>query len=897
MRGWRSAALLLAWWAGTASAADPERGARLFATSPAPGLLACAECHSEDPLVNNFGNIFVGRNAAPLIVRAVLSNTGGMVVFREWYDDAALADIAAYLGNSPGRVDFGTQPLGAASGPRSVAVRASSKLGVDGLQLTAEGDFAIAGSDCGAALAARASCEVQVVFRPQAGGLRSGALQIAHSGLPTPARVVLVGQGLDRPPAQARVLPATLNFPAPGSTRRMALLNDSVEPLRLSAVAMSSSAFRVEGGSCAAGQVLAGGQSCMLVLRWQTAAQPSAVLSLVHDGVGGRSEVALAGASGAARPAAVFSVASVDFGQVEPGRVSATQDLWLFNLGAADLRLGALRAPQPDFEIVGGSCGAGVTLAPAAACRVQLRWRPARAGLATAELRATIQGADEPLRLPLAGRTQGAAGLPSIAPAWLPLQAAIGARSAAGRAWVVNRGSAPVRLAAPVFEGDAAADFELAAGGTCGVGQVLAPQAACALAVSYRPSTAGRANARLRLAHDGAGGAVLLALAGTTASLPWLDRAGLDFPSGAAATEVQTVTVSARGDEPLRLARIDRVGDDATDFRLGGSCAIGRELATGSSCTVEVRFVPSGPGWRSATLALGMDNGGTALVSLSGGLAPRAVDEPAAASLQWRADGGKAAWAITAVGELAAATLRLHNGSAAAVTLQALGVAGAAAAEYSVDATSECRTGAVLAPGASCAARLNFHPTGAGPRRATLTAWLAGRDPVSTSLAATGLAPALGVAVASPAELRFPAALTGADAAQSATLVNDGPGPLTVQPAVLQGGGFVTLPAPADEVCGGEGWALLPGESCRVGINWTGGAAAQLGGRWSVLAGEQAVGVTMAVSEDPAETPNVGGGAVSLGTGNALSDLLLLFVIAVVVGRALRRDATESADA
>ena len=46
------------------------RGAALFAQAPAPGLLGCIDCHSENPHLNNFGNIWVGRNAVALIERA-----------------------------------------------------------------------------------------------------------------------------------------------------------------------------------------------------------------------------------------------------------------------------------------------------------------------------------------------------------------------------------------------------------------------------------------------------------------------------------------------------------------------------------------------------------------------------------------------------------------------------------------------------------------------------------------------------------------------------------------------------------------------------------------------------------------------------------------------------------
>lgn len=52
---------------GVCWSADPVRGARLFATPLRADLLACADCHSDDPVNNNFGNIWAGRHAPALI--------------------------------------------------------------------------------------------------------------------------------------------------------------------------------------------------------------------------------------------------------------------------------------------------------------------------------------------------------------------------------------------------------------------------------------------------------------------------------------------------------------------------------------------------------------------------------------------------------------------------------------------------------------------------------------------------------------------------------------------------------------------------------------------------------------------------------------------------------------
>ena len=100
------AACCMALTALPSSAADAAAGAQRFATPPLAGLLACADCHSDNPQRNNFGNIWSGRNAVALIQRAVSSNTGGMGYFSNFYSSADFANIAAYLGNTPASLAF-----------------------------------------------------------------------------------------------------------------------------------------------------------------------------------------------------------------------------------------------------------------------------------------------------------------------------------------------------------------------------------------------------------------------------------------------------------------------------------------------------------------------------------------------------------------------------------------------------------------------------------------------------------------------------------------------------------------------------------------------------------------------------------------------------------------------
>jgi cytochrome c553 len=183
-------------WPNTTLPVDPWRGSQLFATPPKPGMLACADCHGENPTANNFGNIYSGRNAVALIQRAVSSNTGGMGVFNGWYNASDLADIAAFLGVAPNKLLFAPRPVGTVSATQTVTISSSAKTGLNAISISAQGDFVLAANSCATTLARFSACRIEVAFKPTQSASRSGQILIMHDGLPAPVKVLLQGTGI-----------------------------------------------------------------------------------------------------------------------------------------------------------------------------------------------------------------------------------------------------------------------------------------------------------------------------------------------------------------------------------------------------------------------------------------------------------------------------------------------------------------------------------------------------------------------------------------------------------------------------------------------------------------------------------------------------------------------------
>ena len=916
-------------WCLSGQAADPVRGAALFAQAPAPGLLGCIDCHSDNPQVNNFGNIWVGRNAVALIERAMGTNTGGMGYLLSYRSPADLADIAAYLGNMPGSLSFPLTAVGSSSAVQAITVRTSTKTGVGAFAARTEGDFVVRASTCGAEVPRFSECTVDIAFTPTAGGPRSGALLISHDGTPTPVRIALDGLAPERIPAVATLLPGLLDFgtsPAglPGALRNLTLANHSAEPLTVIGVQASAPPFVIAGGSCAPGTVLASGQRCTVSLRFDPAAAGplNGTLTIVHDGIGGRSTVVLAGSGRAGGvPLLRAHPGAVSFGVAQAAGTPVLQTVTLLNAGSAPLTTAEAGTTGDDFTIERNGCAAALPLATGQTCQLQLAFRPPRAGSFSAELRVTGAGLADALRLPLYGRATLDQALLQASPERLPFEETVG-QASVQQLTMVNRGSVATRVSSLALTGPGATEFAVAPGTTCQPGGVLVPGTGCTIALRFAPTSVGQRAARVQVLAEGSDTPVAIAeLAGTAhaqaAPRMLLDAVALTFAEqsvgSATAGAPQQVTVHNAGRETLHWDSVKVVGDHAADFKIEGKCATSPTLAAGTSCTLQLHFTPQAAGLRTASLRLAPADGTpVALVQLAGsgvaaGKAPLGVGTPALDSgspprtdrsdsdpgLEWQVQATTHTHAGTALGQavVGPAWTVVNRGSAAAAPLR-WRFAGAAAADYSIDAASTCAPGTVLPAGGTCFVSVRFHP-GAGGVRAAELQLTAGDATLTQGLEGKGSAPAAGVLAAAPVAAVFQAAPGRTPAAQSVTWHNEGAAVLHVQSIALPGSAF-TLRTPGPDACPAEAFDLLPGQSCQVEVSWTGSAAGAAGAQL-VATSDDAWGgadVPVTVSESPASRSNVGAGGGAVGSS---AWLLALAAAALALRRAARpRQETES---
>lgn len=273
-----------------------------------------------------------------------------------------------------------------------------------------------------------------------------------------------------------------------------------------------------------------------------------------------------------------------------------------------------------------------------------------------------------------------------------------------------------------------------------------------------------------------------------------LNPTSLTFAAEAVATAsaAQTITVTNTGAAPLTVSQIATSGD----FTETDTCTTAR-VAPGSSCSIQVRFLPTATGSRSGTLTVyGNVAGGQATASLTGTGTPAAavVLNPIALTF--------AATVINATSPVQ--NITISNTGGATVALQTPTVTG----DFLLTANT---CGATLGPGTGCTVSVAFTPTASGARNGTLSI----TDDAGTqtaSLSGTGLAPATDTLA--PPTLTFAAQQLGSTSpSQPITLTNSGDQPLTLISAQSTGLGFSVVNS-----CGNS---LNPRSSCSIAVSFS----------------------------------------------------------------------------
>jgi hypothetical protein len=338
----------------------------------------------------------------------------------------------------------------------------------------------------------------------------------------------------------------------------------------------------------------------------------------------------------------------------------------------------------------------------------------------------------------------------------------VGTVSAPVTVTVTNAGTASLTVSGIVTTGD------FSETNNC-IGTAIAPNAICAVQITFLPTATGQRVGVLTIYGNVAGGQATASLSGTgtPAAAIVLTPSALTFPATSigATSVAQSITVGNTGGTLTSLQTPVVTGD----FTLAGNTCTSA-LGPSSSCTLSIAFAPTASGTRTGTLTM-QDGAGTQVGALTGIGTNPPTDTLAPATLNFAAQQLNTA--------SAAQQVTLTNAGDVALTQIAASIASGDFA-----ATNSC--GNSLNAHSICAITVTYSPHSVGQQSGTLL--IADQFRTQTvQLSGIGLAPP-GVSLSPTNGIAFGAVGVGlTTAAQTVTLTNNGGVPLALSSVTATG--------------------------------------------------------------------------------------------------------------
>jgi FtsP/CotA-like multicopper oxidase with cupredoxin domain len=391
------------------------------------------------------------------------------------------------------------------------------------------------------------------------------------------------------------------------------------------------------------------------------------------------------------------------FGSITVGTTTTPQQLVITNTGNAALIINGITISggnASDFTQANNCLIGGTGLVPTAACTINITFKPSAIGNRSTVLVISSSDPVTPvLNVSLSGfGTQSATAVssPSLT---FPLQL-VNTSSAAQTLTLSNTGNVAYTITSIAISGGNTSDYIL--NYNCPInGAGLAGGGTCNISISFRPTAAGlRSSSVVVTTTANVNPKPVVTLTGTGTQVN-LSTPALTFAPQVVGTQsaTQQVTLTNTGPAALGITSIALTGTNPGDFILNSNCPVGGSLASGGSCRVTLRFVPTAVGTRTATVAIRTNDPGTptANVNLTG------TGIQAAVSLTPTSHNFGA---VTARSTSAPFAFTLTNSGTAPLTINRVSLGGADPNRF--NQTNNC--GNSLAIGASCTINVTFTP-------------------------------------------------------------------------------------------------------------------------------------------------------------------------------------------
>jgi hypothetical protein len=304
---------------------------------------------------------------------------------------------------TPIALSFGNQNDGTTSAPQTATLTnvGSASLSVEKVGITGTGakDFSQT-NNCGASLAAGASCTISVTFTPISGATFTATLSVGYKGTASPETVALSGIGVAPPTATLK--PASLTFATQlvgtSSAAQTATLSDtSQQILNISSVSVSGPFSQTN--DCFSGILPESSCQIQVVFTPTAAGTASGTLTVVDNAVSSPQQITLKGIG----TVMTLSPVSVNFGDENVGSTSSAAPVSLTNIGASAVKIDSISITGADPKDFAESNNCGGNLAANASCTILVRFKPTATGARSASLTVTDSGGGSPQSVALSG--------------------------------------------------------------------------------------------------------------------------------------------------------------------------------------------------------------------------------------------------------------------------------------------------------------------------------------------------------------------------------------------------------------------------------------------------------------------------------------------------------------
>ena len=311
---------------------------------------------------------------------------------------------------SPYVLTFGNEGIGVTSSPQTVSL---SNTGSASLTITSmafaganAGEFTQS-NNCGASVAAGASCSIKISFTPSASGAVTAWMEIIDNAGSSPQVLTLSGTGVSA--TTMSVLPYVLTFgnQAVGSTssaQTVTLRNTGNANLFITSMAFAGANGGEFSQTNNCGASVAAGASCSIEIAFTPSASGDVTAWMeIIDTAGSSPQVLTLSGTGAAAATMSVSPYNLTFGDLATDTTGSPQTVTLTNTGNTDLIINSMAfsgAKAGDF-IQNNTCG--TTVAAGASCNIVILFTPAASGSVTAWMQISDNAGTSPQVLTLTG--------------------------------------------------------------------------------------------------------------------------------------------------------------------------------------------------------------------------------------------------------------------------------------------------------------------------------------------------------------------------------------------------------------------------------------------------------------------------------------------------------------